>query len=59
MTMTNKAGRILQRIKERDRKNLKRWKPYSGPPDWNFIVLDVPKQELENKGDEQPEVSNG
>jgi len=59
MTMTNKAGRILQRIKERDRKNLKRWKPYTGPADWSFIVLDAPQQPIEGERDERPQVSNG
>ena len=30
-----------------------------GPPDWNFIVLDAAKKELEERKDERPEVSNG
>jgi hypothetical protein len=57
--MTDKAARILQRIKERDRQTLKHWTPFSGPPDWDFAVLNAPKMELEEGTDERPEVSNG
>jgi hypothetical protein len=56
---TDKAARILQKMKERDRQRLKHWTPYKGPADWNFIVLDVPKKELKEGRDERPEVSNG
>jgi len=58
-TMTNKAARILRKIRERDRQNLKHWKPYSGPADWSFIVLDAPQQSIEGERDERPELSNG
>jgi hypothetical protein len=56
---TDKATRILEKMRERDRHTLKRWTPYSGPPDWNFEVLNAPKKELEEMRDERPEVSNG
>jgi len=56
---TEKAGRILKKMKERDRQSRKRWKPYDGPPDWSFIVLDAPQQAIEGEREEQPEVSNG
>jgi len=36
----------------------KRWKPYKGPADWSFIVLNAPKKELEEGKEERPEVSN-
>ena len=55
--MTDKAARILQKMQKRQA--LKRWKPYDGPADWNFIVLSAPKRELEEGGDEKPEVSSG
>jgi hypothetical protein len=57
--ITDKAARILQKMKERDRENLKRWKPYNGPADWNLIVLNTPKNELEDARDERPGLSNG
>jgi len=37
---------------------IKRWKPYTGPAAWNFIVLDAPQKSLEGEGDELREVSN-
>jgi len=56
---TEKVARILKKMRERDRKSLKHWKPYRGPADWSFIVLDVPQQPLEGKRDEPTEVSSG
>ena len=56
---TDKAQKILDAIERRDRKAVKRWKPYNGPADWSFIVLDAAKKELEERMDERPEVSNG
>ena len=53
--MTEKAQRILNELKKHDRLNRKHWKPYNGPADWNFIVLESPKRQIE----ERPEVSNG
>jgi hypothetical protein len=47
--MTDKAARILEKMKERDRQSLKRWRPYNGPPDWDFAVLNAPKEELEEE----------
>jgi hypothetical protein len=44
--ITEKAGRILQMMKERDRQASKHWKPYNGPLDWDFIVLNAPKKHL-------------
>jgi hypothetical protein len=49
MIMTDKAARILEKMKERDRHTPIHWKPYKGPPDWNFIVLDVPKKEVQEE----------
>ena len=57
--MTDKAARILQKMKERDRNILIHWKPYAGPPDWDFIVLDAPKKQVEEERDERPEMSSG
>lgn len=57
--MTDKPTAILKKMKERDRKTLKHWKPYAGPPDWNFVVLNAPKSQVEEQRDERPEVSNG
>jgi hypothetical protein len=37
----------------------KHWKPFDGPADWDFIVLNSPKKGLEDGRDERPEVSNG
>jgi hypothetical protein len=55
--MTDKATRILEKMRERDRKNLSHWRPYDGPPDWSFAVLNAPKNELEERRDERPEVT--
>jgi len=56
---TDKAGRILKKMKEQDRRKRKRWKPYSGPADWNFVVLNAPPKQVDGERDERPEVSNG
>jgi hypothetical protein len=56
---TEKAGKILQKMKERDRQTTNHWTPYRGPADWDFIVLNAPKKELEEGRDERPELSNG
>ncbi len=37
----------------------KHWVPYEGPADWDLIVLNAPKEELEEGRSEQPEASNG
>ena len=50
---------ILKKMKKRDMKNQKGWKPYSSPADWIVIVPNVPKQEPKEAGDERPEVSDG
>jgi len=51
---------VRRRIIERQRKNQKHWKPYTGPPDWSFIVLvDVPKKEEEEIRNGRSEVSHG
>jgi hypothetical protein len=57
--ITEKAGRILQSMKKRDTQTLKHWKPYTGPPDWSFAVLNAPNKQVEEGKDESPEVSNG
>ena len=56
---TDKAQKILDIMKKKDRQTLKHWKPYDGPPDWGFAVLNAPKKDLEEGRDERPEVSNG
>lgn len=56
--ITDKAARILQRMKKRDRQTLKHWKPYDGPADWDSAVLNAPKKQLEEGTDERPEVGN-
>jgi hypothetical protein len=50
--VTDKARKILQRMKERDRHILKHWTPYSGPADWDFIVLNAPRKDLEEERDD-------
>ena len=55
---TEKAETILRRLKSRDRLIRKHWKPYEGPPDWDFAVLNAPKKDLEEGKDERPEVSD-
>jgi hypothetical protein len=44
---SEKAQKILDAIKKQDRQTLKHWTPYKGPADWDFIVLNAPKTELE------------
>jgi hypothetical protein len=44
---TDKAEKILQLIKKKDRQILKHWTPYEGHPDWDFAVLNAPKTDLE------------
>jgi hypothetical protein len=39
---SDKAEKILQQLKKRDQQNRKHWKPYDGPPDWSFAVLNAP-----------------
>ena len=56
---TDKAARILQKMKKRDRQTLKHWTPFSGPPDWDFAVLNAPNKQVEEGKDESPEVNNG
>ena len=58
-TMTDKSARILQKMKERERQKLKHWKPYDGPPDWSFIVLNAPNKQVEEGKGERPEVNDG
>jgi hypothetical protein len=55
---TDKAEKILQMIKRNDRQIMKHWKPYDGPPDRDFAVLNAPKKDLEEGTDEGMEVSN-
>jgi hypothetical protein len=57
--ITDKAATVLQKMKERDRQSLKHWTPFSGPPDWDFAVLNAPKKDLEEGRNERPEVING
>lgn len=56
---TEKAQKILNAIKKRDRLASKHWTPYQGPADWDFIVLNSSKEELEEGKEEKSEVSNG
>jgi hypothetical protein len=50
---TEKTAKILQLIKKRDQQIMKHWKPYDGPPDWDFAVLNAPKKELEEGGEDK------
>ena len=56
---TDKAGRIPRKIRERDRKSLKHWKPYRGPGDWSFIVLNPPPMLADGEKNERPVAKNG
>jgi hypothetical protein len=55
---SDKAEKILQRLKSTDRQNRKHWVPYDGPEDWDFAILNAPKGVVEEERDEKPEVGN-
>ena len=50
---TEKAQKILDALKRRDRQNRKHWVPYDGPADFSFVVLNAPKKDLEEGRDEE------
>ena len=57
MLETEKAAKIMQKMKERDRLSLKHWTPYSGPPDRDFAVLNAPKQEVQEEVGQAEKIS--
>jgi hypothetical protein len=38
---------------------LKHWKPYDGPPNWDFMVLAASTKEVPEEGEKHLEVNSG